>query len=967
VQLERELLREREKRLRDAGFPEADTAASTRVFSLERDESGVLVSLSARPGGAVLSALVPAEAVAEAFKRAEQAAQSDPDRSERWALDLLGCFLANCHGPSAAALAYDWSEQRVGNGLPDFAGIHERSPLPDAQFEHTDSALIRQVLVEQHGSVIIDGRTGSGKSNLTRQCAFQCVLSGAGLIDLDMIDATDGAESVMSALLTMPRFDWYAVVMEKVDTSLGKAQAVYALVERLRKEHGFDIAVLANGWLDLASGSTIAGRLQLPRGTLKVRTQPKRVFDSLVAERGLTAQQVAELRKLCGDGEDLVLAKLALDFVRRTGGRVPTREEFTGHVAVRFGLDAMANPDEQAALYRFACLGMNEIEVPSFELRFRLSPFVTPFVRRKLIEQADTTYRIGSRSVAKEMARYAYRTWRTPDGALLPPPAQVAADTLRFAGPAQMRAALDRLDYISASRPGAPRAGQMLANAWKRRDQIRTLMARAVDADPEWGDNVASAAFACIALRHLDLEEHWERCADWIRRRWEYESPGTLPMWRGDKSAEKVDFQGMTEAMSREDDLRAGSRAWAAALRGDQVDPDRVHRTWMLGVLLCFEGTAPKLDPDRLDALYESACAVQQANGAFYPERVPWVTARILIGLCLAGYRDTKAAQNAASWLLRDSFKFGWKSGTGAWNTDVMTTAMCVIALLRQGVSATELPISLGLADLDLPAAQRPSEIDTSLIIEARLLGQSEPEARSGAYDLLTELLVWASDEGEWTGAGQPPPFNQPERSGGEGESTRLPFVVSQLLPCIWKMVGNELATLFAEDFDDAPQSPAGPDADPAANGAKPGANTRPETVPPENVPSGNGQPTAGENGSGPGKKRPEPDPGQAPGEAAPDPLLVARARGRMQTIGAQLASDIESRRKAARTRAQQEHLEYFQAKLAELSRLQDAYEDCRAELDRGPVTLELLRRVDALGKLVIGRSYEPVFESSSP
>jgi hypothetical protein len=932
------------------------------VFSLEADEDGdgIVVLLEACGDRPRLTARVPAQVIAEARQRAERA---EPESAGWWALDLLGCYLANYRPEEANdELRRHWSEHRVGNGVPDFVQIQRKPRFPDSMFKHKDYALIDQALVRQHGSVLIDGRTGSGKSTLTALWAHSCHYAGAGRIDLDMIDASDGAESVMSALLTIPKRAWYVVVMERVDTSLAKAQAVYLLVDRLRREHGYDIAVLANGWLNVTTNggrdsSTIGERLRLPRGTKKIRTEPTKVFDSMVAGHSLDPGQIAALRECCGDGEDLVLAKLALDYVVRHS-RVPSREEFTGHVAAKFGLDTMTDPVEREALYRFACLGMYEIEVPADEIMVKYARLVKPFVSRGLIEQADTTHRIGSRSVAREMARYAYHNWTDPNGAPLPSPAGDAAYTLRYAGSAQIQAALDRLDFISASRDGAPPAGRMLANAWKRRERIRRLMEIAVQEDHEWGDNVACAAFACMALRYLDLDEHWERCADWIRRRWDYETPGALPIWRGEKSAEKVDFQGMTESMSREDERLGKARAWPQDMRGDRIEPDRAHRTWMLGVLLCFEGTASKQDEDRLESLYESACTVQQPSGAFYPERVPWVTARVLIGLCMAGYGDTKAAGDAAIWLLHDSFQYGWKSGTGSWNTDIMTTAMSVVALIKQGVSPAEHQLVVGLAGLSAPTAQRTSEIDTALVVEAMLLSLSDPQARSTAYDLLGELLVWASQDRQWTANGEHPKLIEPERSGGEGESTKLPFVVSQLLPCIWHMVVNELATFFAEDFDLRPASIGAVGVGTGANGQQPVQHPVPAME--AGNESGAGAEAEAERAAAGGDEG-----GSVPGSTAPagpDPEAVVRTRSRLDQIGAQLASDIESRRKAARTRNQQEHLAFFQNRLAALNELLELYNACLAEFDAGRTTEDLLRQVDTLGILIIGRSYEPIF-----
>jgi len=75
----------------------------------------------------------------------------------------------------------------------------------------------------------------------------------------------------------------------------------------------------------------------------------------------------------------------------------------------------------------------------------------------------------------------------------------------------------------------------------------------------------------------------------------------------------------------------------------------------------------------------------------FYPARVPWCTARILIGLGLCGrnVENSEPVQKIAKWLLEHpNYSDGrWQSGTGEWNIWLETTALTVRALLLVGIS----------------------------------------------------------------------------------------------------------------------------------------------------------------------------------------------------------------------------------------------------------------------------------------
>ena len=76
-------------------------------------------------------------------------------------------------------------------------------------------------------------------------------------------------------------------------------------------------------------------------------------------------------------------------------------------------------------------------------------------------------------------------------------------------------------------------------------------------------------------------------------------------------------------------------------------------------------------------------------HGGWYPQRLPWITARILIGLRNSGYEITEerdhietTARQAISYLVRSIHQDKyWKSGIGDWVNDWEATALCLEAL----------------------------------------------------------------------------------------------------------------------------------------------------------------------------------------------------------------------------------------------------------------------------------------------
>jgi len=76
-------------------------------------------------------------------------------------------------------------------------------------------------------------------------------------------------------------------------------------------------------------------------------------------------------------------------------------------------------------------------------------------------------------------------------------------------------------------------------------------------------------------------------------------------------------------------------------------------------------------------------------HGGWYPQRMPWETARILIALNNSGFEDRKdkdfineIANKALEYLIRDIYQGKyWRSGVGNWVSDIEATALCLEAI----------------------------------------------------------------------------------------------------------------------------------------------------------------------------------------------------------------------------------------------------------------------------------------------
>jgi len=141
------------------------------------------------------------------------------------------------------------------------------------------------------------------------------------------------------------------------------------------------------------------------------------------------------------------------------------------------------------------------------------------------------------------------------------------------------------------------------------------------------------------------------------------------------------------------------------------IDIRRFYCTYIMALLFEFESSAPKgqRDKTRINDLYKKIKAniIKEENGAayFYPKRVPWVTARMLLALCSYDKTDaniyemdiyneiTQYKKCLQKWLEKcnlcikvdnENYRI-WTAGTGKWNSVLDTTMMCTFALIKSG------------------------------------------------------------------------------------------------------------------------------------------------------------------------------------------------------------------------------------------------------------------------------------------
>ena len=213
------------------------------------------------------------------------------------------------------------------------------------------------------------------------------------------------------------------------------------------------------------------------------------------------------------------------------------------------------------------------------------------------------------------------------------------------------------------------------------------------------------------------------------------------------------DFKNIGERMRDEDQI--DPQRWSD-LPAAEVDLERFHQTWVAGVLLTSESFASESAYRR--RLVRGVEALQEADGYFYPRRVGWCTARVLLGLASCGRTiDTsEAVMRAADWLLRPRTQGGacsngvWFSGTGTWNSQLEATAMVVMALAAVGVDTNDDRLATAreyLLTMQPHWTAPGQELDGALAAQAFLeAGGDWGDVAESAY----MLSRWAQGEAFW-------------------------------------------------------------------------------------------------------------------------------------------------------------------------------------------------------------------------
>lgn len=640
--------------------------------------------------------------------------------------------------------------------------------------------------------VALIGQSASGKTITAAQVSAILLMEGWTVTWLELSDPERSLFDILIHLIQSPNGSTskHLIILDDIQSNPSEATKISQIINFLSDKTNSKIHKLLLGWYTV----TNLIKETYPRVMTIVCNGEELLFPiSKAILRDNYNEEIFGRIRLLSRG-DLLIAKLAMDIILKDN-RIPSYIDVADFAYKYVTKNSELTKDAIVLLYFLSAIGQFEIEASKTFAESKSHIGFTELLEKKIVRKNGEFISVGHRTLSSMIVQYISMLNKSIELMGIEPPIKIAADYLRNADNKQILATLERLDLVSLSIATNDQHGTVfLARAWLSFQILVNYLKRQAGIDPSWGDNLASAIFAAEAFAEISHDD-WFEIARFIRSRWKIPTDGSFPNPAGGPTAERIDFDEIYKRM-REEDFRLGKNPEGED-GADTIDLERAHLSWLLGLLLGFEGKSPEPNYNTIEALKKCAAKVQKPNGSFYPSRIPWITARAVLGLYATGesIRSSQLVRDACNWLRRaypdGAYRLGlWESGTGTWNTTLMTTAMCVLALVRAGVPCDDTAVSSGTAYILSKRDDwvRPGkEIDGALAIETILLVKGNWRELSKE---LSHILSWAKDREPWT---------RPNMlaSDSQDESSKVPFIANSLINIVWETVKAELPLLL--------------------------------------------------------------------------------------------------------------------------------------------------------------------------
>lgn len=648
--------------------------------------------------------------------------------------------------------------------------------------------------------IIVYGNSSSGKTVAVAQAISQLASTETTYTWIDLVDVSVEIEHFVLTVLDTIKSTNHVIVIDNVQAHPSKISWIIKALKIIYNVYpnvSFSFVVIC--WR--SARHTVINLLN-PIQTKSIECQGDDIIVELIRKKHLDKYEKDILSNSAGD---VFVAKNSVEFISENGN-FPTENKLAKMIYAKCTKKAHLSDDAIKVLYSLVALGEFEIHVREGYLRHISEEGYNELNKHRIFRtyktETGTTYvSIGHRSLAHKICIYLSEDLENEKS-----PIQMAIEYLNIEGDKQILSTLERLDLELEV------GESTFANLWQAFCNMRASIIKQISVDPTWGNNMASMVFAAEALHNMQFEEDskelWQKTANEIRAKWGisddfqslicFEKSDT-----GTQTSEIVDF---TDNIKRTMEQDESENHYLAPMMSNNIDFQKFHDNWLLGLLLGFEGISND-NSDNTCKYIKLTENIQASNGSFYPERVPWVTARVIMGLCQCGlsYSD-EVVKKACNWLVNhatspeemhwtisDMKCYGWRSGTGTWNSDEQITLMCLCALFMaeypirkdQKVSTIVSEFWRCRKSLEMLFDNKGNVLDVMWIIDVMLFDNRNPIDLKDEIKKMTDYLM-----DTWSNASL-------LSSEKETESSDVSFMAKELVVIIWALLNKNLEQLL--------------------------------------------------------------------------------------------------------------------------------------------------------------------------
>lgn len=683
----------------------------------------------------------------------------------------------------------DYNKEKLSINLND---------LLNSDIIHTRKIDEIQKAIVSSNVFFICGNSASGKTVATAQALSYAVANGYSYCWIDVSNVNTNPYAFLYTMLNSATSSNHITVIDNIQSMpscLGWIKNLMFLVKSLIPSTSFSTVLIA--W-NIASTFIETIYPKIP----KIEFLGCETITQFIRMKKLEKYEKAIIKHSMND---VFIAKQIIDHIERTN-EYPQESQFAQTIFEQFVGYNHLSQNALKALYVLASMGIFEIHVNEAYLAHLSPAGKNELFQLNLCKQYHSSNKIyisiGHRSLCNQIAIHLSSN---PACVSLGKPTSLAIDYLRAEGHSQILSTLERLDLELDS------GEECFSNLWRAYCRMRDSLRAQTENDPTWGNNMASMIFAAEAYQNMSFDStstsYWERTAKEIRKRWFPNESCTaiLQSKEEEPTTESIDFHtNIYQKMLDDEKLFE----YQSEMLADNIDYNEFHDNWLLGLLLGFEGLAPDSDTVALKYKYiQCAKSMQCTDGSFYPSRVPWVTARVIMGLCQCGLSySNEIVRSACNWLIselktKEQMNWeideldcgGWRSGTGVWNSNEQITLMCLCALYSASYPVPRSQEIKQIVDqfwkcrssLTNMFKKKNTNLDVMWILDVMLYDERNLIDMSTELNHITSFLLK-----DWKKAS----LSSEQK---ESESSDVSFMAKELLTIIWKLLSTNLDSLL--------------------------------------------------------------------------------------------------------------------------------------------------------------------------